>query len=238
MCVCLCEQSSLCVLALLVCSCADIRSQQSCIQQHVFACRLQNATVLLHLRYGYIQSCCPELLFLLLCSAQTQDSSGKWMPIAVKFMPFDDETTKDIAMREIHCMRAVKAAHHTASLLSTHKFVADGKKMKVIAMKCVFLLSDCHHAHCRPVSVHNPACNILLSVVLYACVLSLCILTGQQQQKCAAVHLVQSKSGLSLLSLFAKAGSALHLDTRIVHINMHARNAALCHSSSAFAAGS
>ncbi|KAL0021754.1 hypothetical protein WJX79_003949 [Trebouxia sp. C0005] len=67
--------------------------------------------------------------------AQTQDSSGKWMPIAVKFMPFDDETTKDIAMREIHCMRAVKAAHHTASLLSTHKFVADGKKMKVIAMK-------------------------------------------------------------------------------------------------------
>ncbi len=150
MCVYLCEQSSLCVLALLVCppgkkqaslitytrrQMSDIRSQQSCIQQHTFACRLQLAAALLQSRYGHNQSGCPELLFLLCCSAQTQDSSGKWIPVAVKVMPYDDEPTKDVAKREIHCMRAVKGAHHTATLLSARNFEAGGKKMKVIAMK-------------------------------------------------------------------------------------------------------
>ena len=94
-----------------------------------------NLQLLLQSWYGYNQSGCPELLFLLCCSAQTQDSSGKWMPVAVKFMPYDDEPTKDVAKLKIHCMRAVKGAHHTASLLSARNFVADGKKMKVIAMK-------------------------------------------------------------------------------------------------------
>ncbi len=101
----------------------------------MFACKLQFAAVLLQPLYDQNQRKCPQLLFLLCCSAQTQDSNGKWMPVAVKFMPYDDEPTKDVAKREIHCMRAVKGAHHTASLLSARNFVADGKKMKVIAMK-------------------------------------------------------------------------------------------------------
>ncbi len=48
------------------------------------------------------------------------------------------------------------------------------------------------------------------------------IITGQEQQMCDAVHLVQKESALSLLSRFIKAGPALHLDSRMAHTNLHA----------------
>ena len=64
-----------------------------------------------------------------------QDADGTWLPVALKFMAYDDELTKDEAKRESRCMKAVKDAPNTATILSAAVETVDGKRMKIIAMK-------------------------------------------------------------------------------------------------------
>ena len=69
------------------------------------------------------------------CSGQMQNADSNWVPVALKWMDYVDEFTRDEANRESLCMRAVKDAPHTATILSATKHLVDGKQMKIIAMK-------------------------------------------------------------------------------------------------------
>lgn len=64
-----------------------------------------------------------------------QDAEGTWLPVALKFMAYIDELTMDEANRETLCMRAVKDARNTATILSASEIDVEGGQMKVIAMK-------------------------------------------------------------------------------------------------------
>lgn len=68
-------------------------------------------------------------------SGQMQDADGTWVPVALKSMDYVDEATRDEANRESLCMRAVKSAPNTATILTASRHIVDGKQMKVIAMK-------------------------------------------------------------------------------------------------------
>ena len=64
-----------------------------------------------------------------------QDAEGTWLPVALKFMAYDDELTRDEAKRESRCMKAIKDALNTATMLSATVELVEGKRMKIIAMK-------------------------------------------------------------------------------------------------------
>lgn len=64
-----------------------------------------------------------------------QDAEGAWLPVALKFMAYDDELTRDEAKRESRCMKAIKDAPNTATMLSATVELVEGKRMKIIVMK-------------------------------------------------------------------------------------------------------
>lgn len=62
-----------------------------------------------------------------MCSAETKDASGVWVPCAVKCQPYHEQHIKDVVDREVNVMNSMTGSAHALSLLSENSALLDGK---------------------------------------------------------------------------------------------------------------
>lgn len=72
-----------------------------------------------------------------LCSAETQDSSGRWVPCAVQCLPYDEPYVIERVDRQLAVMKAMTGSMHAPTLLCDGTTLVNGDRHHCMAARSV-----------------------------------------------------------------------------------------------------
>lgn len=72
-----------------------------------------------------------------MCSAETQDDQGRWVPCAVKCQPYFETHIMENVDKEVAVLQAVTGSAHALTLMSHGTALLEGKMHKFIVTRSV-----------------------------------------------------------------------------------------------------
>lgn len=100
--------------------------------------------------YSHFEACVNDSFAnndVCMCSAETQDDRGRWVPCAVKRQPYFESHIMENVDKEVVVLKAMTGSAHALTLMSHGTALLEGKTHKYIATRSApysCMLSVCH----------------------------------------------------------------------------------------------